>query len=374
MVGYGNEGVYAGVGRKEEEIGTGGESPSVQSPTELDLVQTIVHQQLPTRRTRLPQKPLLPANTCPRSCYTYIPSVLMPRLCRGCLKHFTNSGYLSHLLQTKQPSCIQVREEEEASGHLALQERAIDDDPEDPEDPEDALPPQAAGAFEGDYFGDYAPADFEDYDEYEGSDQSDREDDEDTLDITGSSGRESPGEEDDDAIEDAQNYADEAAWEAPPSSPPPRSPAQHSVVDLPEDSGPSENVRDHPPLGATRNLHERAHEHLRRRTHIVRYPRASAGAPVSQDKARTDYEAFKSSLGASSPNPYAPFTSKVDWEFARWAKMRGPGSTAVTELLSITEVRRLCTAAPAYLSEILLTDTPAPWSLLQDVKTAQCDH
>ncbi|KAI0323179.1 hypothetical protein GY45DRAFT_1236956, partial [Cubamyces sp. BRFM 1775] len=32
---------------------------------------------------------------------------------------------------------------------------------------------------------------------------------------------------------------------------------------------------------------------------------------------------------------YAPFVSEIDWEFARWAKMRGPGSTAVTELLKI---------------------------------------
>ncbi|KAI0348983.1 hypothetical protein OH77DRAFT_1415714, partial [Trametes cingulata] len=32
---------------------------------------------------------------------------------------------------------------------------------------------------------------------------------------------------------------------------------------------------------------------------------------------------------------YAPFTSRIDWEIARWAKMRGPGSTAVSELLQI---------------------------------------
>ncbi|KIJ62538.1 hypothetical protein HYDPIDRAFT_135569 [Hydnomerulius pinastri MD-312] len=36
-----------------------------------------------------------------------------------------------------------------------------------------------------------------------------------------------------------------------------------------------------------------------------------------------------------SHNPYAPFRSHMDWSFARWAKMRGPGSTAVSELLSI---------------------------------------
>ena len=37
-------------------------------------------------------------------------------------------------------------------------------------------------------------------------------------------------------------------------------------------------------------------------------------------------------------NPYAPFGSRVDWEFAKWAKLRGPTSTAVTDLLNIPGV------------------------------------
>lgn len=35
---------------------------------------------------------------------------------------------------------------------------------------------------------------------------------------------------------------------------------------------------------------------------------------------------------------YAPFESKLDWEIARWAKTRGPGSTALDELLKIDGV------------------------------------
>ncbi|KAH9013364.1 hypothetical protein EDB85DRAFT_2076599 [Lactarius pseudohatsudake] len=38
---------------------------------------------------------------------------------------------------------------------------------------------------------------------------------------------------------------------------------------------------------------------------------------------------------ADIDNPFAPFTSKMEWEIARWAKLRGPGSTAFTELTSI---------------------------------------
>ncbi|KAH9069502.1 hypothetical protein EDB83DRAFT_2184842, partial [Lactarius deliciosus] len=33
-----------------------------------------------------------------------------------------------------------------------------------------------------------------------------------------------------------------------------------------------------------------------------------------------------------------PFQSQRDWDFARWAKTRGPSSTAVTELLTIDGV------------------------------------
>ncbi|KAL5484756.1 hypothetical protein ACEPAI_7398 [Sanghuangporus weigelae] len=36
--------------------------------------------------------------------------------------------------------------------------------------------------------------------------------------------------------------------------------------------------------------------------------------------------------------PHAPFASKMDWDFARWAKTRGPGSTAVDDLLKIEGV------------------------------------
>ena len=37
-------------------------------------------------------------------------------------------------------------------------------------------------------------------------------------------------------------------------------------------------------------------------------------------------------------NPYAPFLSKTEWEIARWAKLRGPGSTAFSELMGIDGV------------------------------------
>lgn len=35
---------------------------------------------------------------------------------------------------------------------------------------------------------------------------------------------------------------------------------------------------------------------------------------------------------------WAPFSSEIDWRVAQWAKMRGPGSNAFTELLEIPGV------------------------------------
>ncbi|KAI0311038.1 hypothetical protein OF83DRAFT_1087966 [Amylostereum chailletii] len=40
-------------------------------------------------------------------------------------------------------------------------------------------------------------------------------------------------------------------------------------------------------------------------------------------------------VGGPAVNPYYPFPTRMDWEVGRWAKLRGPGSTALTELLSI---------------------------------------
>lgn len=42
------------------------------------------------------------------------------------------------------------------------------------------------------------------------------------------------------------------------------------------------------------------------------------------------------------PKEWAPFSTRTEWEIARWAKLRGPSSTALSELLKIDGVCRLC--------------------------------
>ena len=64
-----------------------------------------------------------------------------------------------------------------------------------------------------------------------------------------------------------------------------------------------------------------------------------AGEIVSRGHAGQD-EAYMKMIGEGN-NPFAPFSSKMEWEIARWAKLRGPSSTAFTELVKIEGVSQL---------------------------------
>lgn len=60
-----------------------------------------------------------------------------------------------------------------------------------------------------------------------------------------------------------------------------------------------------------------------------------AGSVVNHSDTHDDQ--YASAINYST-NTWAPFSCKLDWELARWAKMRGPGSTALSELLAIEGV------------------------------------
>ena len=64
--------------------------------------------------------------------------------------------------------------------------------------------------------------------------------------------------------------------------------------------------------------------------YILKYP-GMAGQPicVQGNEPSTIHNDFR---------VYAPFSSKFEWEFVRWAKLRGPSQTALAELLAIPEV------------------------------------
>ena len=69
---------------------------------------------------------------------------------------------------------------------------------------------------------------------------------------------------------------------------------------------------------------------------VEQFPFGMPGAPIpgrAQDP--SEYESQAMLMGS----PWAPFQSQLEWEVARWAKLRGGTSTAVSELLAIPGVR-----------------------------------
>ncbi|KAF8327524.1 hypothetical protein F5887DRAFT_898668 [Amanita rubescens] len=70
---------------------------------------------------------------------------------------------------------------------------------------------------------------------------------------------------------------------------------------------------------------------------VKHFPGDKAGMPIDQSaKGQSGFTAYQSRLSSSSG--YTPFTSKVDWEVACWAKLHKISMAAVTELLQIEGV------------------------------------
>ena len=100
--------------------------------------------------------------------------------------------------------------------------------------------------------------------------------------------------------------------------------------------------------------------------YIEQFPSSAAGMPIITAGLEPVYDRYASHLGTSN-NPWSPFNSKLDWEIARWAKLRGPGSTAVTDLLKIDGVR----FSIVYLSHSLKNKLQLREALGLSYKTSQ---
>jgi len=70
--------------------------------------------------------------------------------------------------------------------------------------------------------------------------------------------------------------------------------------------------------------------------------RAGAAGPGAHDHCQPESAhanvSYELEITQDKTNPYAPFASELDWNLARWAKLRGPGSTAFGELMAIPGV------------------------------------
>ena len=220
--------------------------------------------------------------------------------CPACAKNFTQTGFQSHLRQTKDPHCAALYAEivgTELGDHW-----------------HDLEPwPFEGGAFTG--HDDYMPVD----DDYFGPLHN----------------------PDDDGSEMQVDL--ESGWE------PERPGAQASVqTEDPQQDG----DHDEP----TNRIHQsQADTHIPDSRFVVRYsdkhPDHQAGAPIK--KTQSADVNYRTALDNSS-NPWAPFLSQVDWEIAKWAKLWGAGSTSFSDLLAIEGVSNYCGSACQILTEELL--------------------
>lgn len=217
-------------------------------------------------------------------------------ICPGCYQPFSHGAWSLHIAQTDNSPCRTIYNEQRAY----LPGTEINNN----------APPPNDNIFAGDFFGD-------DYDneEFPGWEAD----------------RDLPSDQSSDSESDWDDMEDNDDWGVEPPISVPASEAHGLQPDILD---PMDDEQGHP---LTPEEREHAAEGIQTKPIVVRYPSTRAGEAV-QHAETSGYEAYSKQLGEDNANPYAPFKSKMDWDFARWTKLRGPGSTAATELMSMDGV------------------------------------
>ncbi|KAF8056055.1 hypothetical protein FPV67DRAFT_1566591 [Lyophyllum atratum] len=225
--------------------------------------------------------------------------------CEGCGVSVKRSGIKNHIHFSQDPRC-------KSHGWKGLESNkipSIDIAPPDLPLPtmsglsnDEKIPVDPAGDFFGDYM-EYADDDDLAAAEVRNEDENEEEDEEDLLDAG-----------------DAEQEGGLEPLREPSPIPP----------------FPTDELQDDTQQPALR-LRGGAEEGLQKKPFIVEFPRSTAGAIYSQS-GRTVNEQYTRDIGSAAENPFAPFLSQLEWEVAQWAKLRGPSSTAFTELMEIDGV------------------------------------
>jgi hypothetical protein len=221
-------------------------------------------------------------------------------LCPGCNREFSTSGFITHVHRTTTAVC------RAAYHNIFTPSDHVGDNDIDMEH-------TGSENFEGDYFGNYEQADFSwpEDDETNGT----------TIHYL--------------AMRICLHFvmvarADENEEESEKGD---EDDTNHPGIDLEQTSHTL-----HPP-GAP-PLVEALAQSLTENYIIEPFPGDKAGAPLKQATAsQSNFEKYWQQLNSDAE--YAPFASRIDWEIARWAKIHGLTSNAVTELLKIDGVSLL---------------------------------
>ncbi|KAF8703639.1 hypothetical protein AX14_014179 [Amanita brunnescens Koide BX004] len=194
----------------------------------------------------------------------------------GCNREFSTSGFITHVHHTTTAVCRAVYH------NIFTPSDHVGDNDIDMEH-------TGSENFEGDYFGNYEQADFSWLEDDETNARADENEEESEK-----------GDEDD---------------------------TNDPGIDLEQTSHTL-----HPPRAPP--LVEALAQSLTENYIIEPFPGDKAGAPLKQATAsQSNFEKYWQQLNSDAE--YAPFASCIDWEIARWAKIHGLTSNAVTELLKI---------------------------------------
>ena len=239
--------------------------------------------------------------------------------CCGCQKSFTQSGYWSHLTQSRNPLCRAILEGQLTAFYSESENSDSESSDSESEPRFQQLDEDASTTpdpFAGDFFGsadDYTNDDFGQMDETEN------------------------GAEENDCNEEGQqrwmDYELEESWE----------PRHYGDLPMEDTKMDTDSELDSEEFGnydtVDRLSVEQRIEECLTQSRVVRYSsqyaNSQAGAVVNTWQSLDDQ--YSNALGLNI-NPWALFTSEIDWKVACWAKLRGPGSTAFSELLAIDGV------------------------------------
>ena len=133
---------------------------------------------------------------------------------------------------------------------------------------------------------------------------------------------------------------DSIIQEAPPQSSQADSTSYPPPTPSPIPSPPSSPPPSQPNAGR-QNVENNLRQPVFVEEYTTKYPNSHAGCPLP-DTARsaTSFAQYGSKIADSDKNPYAPFANKINWDVAKWAKLRGPGSNSLAELLAIEGVSK----------------------------------
>lgn len=176
----------------------------------------------------------------------------------------------------------------------------------------------------GDFYGDYEDYTMGDFGLEDGGDDEEMGDTGEVGAYSDSEGGSDAEEEVDDVDVDAMVAADEVGLE-------PERPGSEQLGGTGQEDE-DRRTNDGPAV----QLRGGEEEPLKNQPFIVQFPGNSAGAVHSQHGVDQNTQ-YSAAVGGEDRH-FAPFSSQMEWEIARWAKLRGPSSTAFNELMAIEGV------------------------------------